>query len=183
MRIEGFCALSHASPLHSQNGSITLNRMLKEAPVVHTYTLKRLMKTSLLVLVLFWNTMASLNASVVNAQNALDRKISVALKNVVLKDALNKIAELANVSFVYISSNALDNNKVSLSVRNRKVAEVLKKLLSPHALSYTVIDDRIVIRADTAASLAKTAVDALVKTAPVVHAAGPKLLTDFLSGS
>ena len=71
------------------------------------------------MLVLFWNTMASLNASVVNAQNALDRKISIELKNVVLKDALNRIADLANISFVYISNNALDKNKVSLSARNR----------------------------------------------------------------
>ncbi len=124
--------------------------MQKNVPVVFTYTLKRIMKSSLLMLVLFWNTMANLNASVVNAQNALDRKISIALKNVVLKEALNRIASLAHVSFVYISNNALDNNKVSITVRNRRVAEVLKKLLSPHALSYMVIDDRIVIRSDTA---------------------------------
>ena len=110
------------------------------------------MKTSLLILVLFWNTMANLNASVVNAQNALDRKISIALKNVVLKDALNKIADLANVSFVYISNNALDKSKVSINARNRKVADVLKKLLSPNAMSYTVIDDRIIIRSDADAA-------------------------------
>jgi TonB-dependent SusC/RagA subfamily outer membrane receptor len=124
---------------------------MQKMPAVFTYTFKRIMKTSLLMLVLLWNTMASLNASVVNAQNALDRKISIELKNVVLKDALNKIADLANVSFVYISNNALDKNKVSLSARNRKVADVLKKLLSPHAMSYTVIDDRIIIRSDTGA--------------------------------
>ncbi|MBS1562978.1 MAG: carboxypeptidase-like regulatory domain-containing protein, partial [Bacteroidetes bacterium] len=120
--------------------------------------------------------MASLNASVVNAQNALDRKISIDLKNVVLKDALNKIASLANVSFVYISNNALDKNKVTFSARNRKVSEVLKKLLSPHAMSYTVIDERIIIRSDADAASSTGTVPNLPanpgQTAPANPAAG-----------
>lgn len=41
--------------------------MQKKMPVVFTHTFKRIMKTSLLVLALFWNPLASLHASVVNA--------------------------------------------------------------------------------------------------------------------
>lgn len=127
--------------------------MQNNVPVKFIHTLKRIMRTSFLILVLLWSTMAGLKATFASGQNVLDKKISIELKNVVLKDALNKIGGLANVSFVYINNNTLDRIKVSLIMRNRKVAEVLKKLLAPHALSYMLIDDRIVIHSDSGAAV------------------------------
>jgi TonB-linked SusC/RagA family outer membrane protein len=138
--------------------------MQNNVPADFIHILKRIMRTSFLVLALFWNTVASLNATVANGQNALDRKISIDLKNVVLKDALDKIAGLAKVSFVYINNNALDNDKVSITVHNRKVAKVLKELLEPHLLSYMLIDDRIVIHSGAGASAAAVPDTAAQKT-------------------
>lgn len=104
------------------------------------------MRPSLLLFSILISAMASLKASGVNAQNALDKKISIELKNVLLKEALDKISNLAEVSFVYVSNSALDENKVSIVARNQKVGDVLHKLLTPYSLYYTVIDNRIVIR-------------------------------------
>ncbi|PSL47528.1 TonB-linked SusC/RagA family outer membrane protein [Chitinophaga niastensis] len=79
-------------------------------------------------------------------QDALDKKITIQLRNVVLKDALEKISNLAEVSFVYVGSEVLDANKVSISAHNEKVGDLLNKLLTPYSLSFSVIYDRIVIK-------------------------------------
>ncbi|WP_208420060.1 SusC/RagA family TonB-linked outer membrane protein [Paraflavitalea devenefica] len=104
------------------------------------------MKSSLLVLSILFCTMANLKASGVSAQNALDKKISIELKDVLLKEALDRISNLAEVSFVYVSNSTLDENKVSIVARNQKVGDVLKRLLTPYSLHYTVVDNRIIIR-------------------------------------
>lgn len=81
-------------------------------------------------------------------QDALDKKISIELKNVILKDALEKISNLAEVSFVYIGNEVLDANKVSVNAHNEKVGDLLNKLLTPYSLSYSVMYDRVVIKHD-----------------------------------
>jgi hypothetical protein len=79
-------------------------------------------------------------------QDVSAKKISIALKDVSLKNALNKISDLADISFVYVNSQVLDNSKVSITAHNEQVGVLLKKLLTPHSFSYTVVDDRIIIR-------------------------------------
>jgi TonB-dependent SusC/RagA subfamily outer membrane receptor len=81
-------------------------------------------------------------------QDALDKKITIELKNVVLKDALERISNLAEVSFVYVGNEVLDANKVSVKAHNEKVGDLLNKLLTPYSLSYSVMYDRVVIKHD-----------------------------------
>lgn len=89
-----------------------------------------------------------LHAAPGGGQDALEKKITITLKDVVLRDALDKISRLADVSFVYVSNDALSDNKVTLTANNEKVGDVLHRMLSPYALSYTVVYDRIVIKQD-----------------------------------
>jgi TonB-linked SusC/RagA family outer membrane protein len=79
-------------------------------------------------------------------QNVLDKVISIELKNVVLKDALDKIGDAAKVYFIHTNNEVLLKNKISLSASKQKVGDILKKILSPYALSYIVVDDRIIVR-------------------------------------
>lgn len=79
-------------------------------------------------------------------QNVLDKIISIELKNVVLKDALDRIGSTAKVFFVHTNNDILLKNKVSVSAHKQTVGEVLKKILAPYALSYIVVDDRIIVR-------------------------------------
>ena len=79
-------------------------------------------------------------------QDALDRKISLELKDVLLKEALDKIGNLADVSFIYAGNSVVAVNKVTVNAHNEKVGDLLNKLLKPYSLSYTVLYDRIVIR-------------------------------------
>ncbi|KAA2239988.1 SusC/RagA family TonB-linked outer membrane protein [Chitinophaga agrisoli] len=103
-------------------------------------------KLSTLLLLLLLSMMESPAAAVLSAQNALDKKITIELKDVVLKEALEKIADLAAVSFIYVSNEALDANKVNVHAHDEKVGALLDKLLTPYSLSYSVVYDRIVIR-------------------------------------
>jgi hypothetical protein len=78
-------------------------------------------------------------------QNMPDMLITIELRNVLLRDALNKIGDVAHLSFVYVSNKALDQNKVSITAHRQKVGKVLDQLLRPYSLSYTVVDNRIVV--------------------------------------
>ncbi|NIG55467.1 SusC/RagA family TonB-linked outer membrane protein [Chitinophaga sp. Cy-1792] len=90
-------------------------------------------------------TSLSANAA---TQDLLDKKISIQLRDVLLRDALEKISSVAEVSFVYTSNDALNANKVTLNANNEKIGVLLYKILSPYSLSFSVMYDRIVIRKD-----------------------------------
>jgi hypothetical protein len=78
-------------------------------------------------------------------QHIPDMLISIELRNVLLRDALTRIGDVAHVSFVYVSNKALDKNKVSITVRQQKVGKVLDRLLRPYSLNYTVVDNRVIV--------------------------------------
>ena len=82
-------------------------------------------------------------------QHMPDMLISIELRNVLLRDALNKIGDVAHLSFVYVNNKALDKNKVSITAHRQKVGKVLDKLLHPYALNYTVVDNRVIVWHDT----------------------------------
>lgn len=111
--------------------------MLKKA----TLSLHLMMLTLLVLL-----QVLTVPATASGIQDALDKKISLELKNVLLKEALDKIGNLADVSFIYAGNKTIVSNKVDVSAHNEKVGDLLKKLLNPLSLSYTVMYDRIVIR-------------------------------------
>jgi TonB-linked SusC/RagA family outer membrane protein len=106
-------------------------------------------KTLLLFFLFLYGAAIQVMAGGVHAkkrQNVLDKIISIELKNVVLKEALDKIGSTAKVYFVHTNNDILLKNKVSVSAHKQTVGEVLKKILSPYALSYIVVDDRIIVR-------------------------------------
>jgi TonB-linked SusC/RagA family outer membrane protein len=98
----------------------------------------------MLVLLVILNT--TTQAARASIQDALEKKISIELKDVLLKEALDKISSLANVSFIYAGNSVTAINKVTVNAHNEKVGELLNKLLKPYSLSYTVLYDRVVIR-------------------------------------
>src|SRR6478609_4999634 len=108
--------------------------------------IKSIIKLSILIVSIFGATAAS--ATDGKLQDVLEKTISIEFKDVLLKDALDKISAQTKISFVYVSNPAL-NNKVSVQAHDQKVGELLKKLLLPYALQYVVVDDHIVIRAGT----------------------------------
>ena len=121
--------------------------MKQKWPLTCKSLLLRLTKLPILLLP-FLCLITGFNVSGAIRQDVSAKKISIALKDVTLRSALNKISDLADVSFVYVNSEALDKNKVSITAQNEQVGVLLKKLLTPHSFTYTVVDDRIIIRHD-----------------------------------
>ncbi|WP_143306235.1 SusC/RagA family TonB-linked outer membrane protein [Chitinophaga vietnamensis] len=99
-------------------------------------------------------------------QDALDKKITLQLHDVLLKDALEKIGNLAEVSFVYTSNEALTVNKVSINAHNEKVGDLLSKLLTPYSLSFSVMYNRIVIKQDNSHKSSLTVTNTLKQHHP-----------------
>lgn len=122
--------------------------MQKKIPLFFNGAIVRVMKLSAIIFSIICSTVATLHASYSNAQAALDKKISIQLKNTSLQDALDQIGNAANVSFSYAGNRTLATNKVNVSARNQKVGELLTTLLEPFPLSYVVVDERIVVRYD-----------------------------------
>jgi len=111
--------------------------------------MKSLMKLSVLLFSILLTTISGANANDVYTQDVLDKAVSIDLKDVVLKDALEKISTVANVSFVYVSNPVLNNTKINLQANGQKLGVLLKKLLYPYSLNYIVVDDHIVIKTET----------------------------------
>lgn len=104
---------------------------------------------TLLLLASATNLMAGVLKDGKLRQNVLDKVISIELKDVVLKDALDKIGDIAKVFFIHTNNDVLLKNKISVSANKQKVGDILKKILSPYALSYIVVDDRIIVRPES----------------------------------
>lgn len=113
------------------------------------------MRFPLSVLLVVLSSAATLKASYVRAQNPLEKTISIELHNTLLKDALDKIDEVSNVSFTYVSNDILKQRKITINAHNLKLGELLHRILTPYSFSYRVVDDRIVIWYNAAAATEK----------------------------
>lgn len=82
------------------------------------------------------------------AQEILNRSISISAQNVQLKSVLNQIEKQAEVKFVY-STRVQINQKLSLNIQNSKLSTVLNEILNPNYISYEVIENRILLTKST----------------------------------
>ncbi|RXK86502.1 SusC/RagA family TonB-linked outer membrane protein [Filimonas effusa] len=141
------------------------------------------MRLSAIIFSVLCCTAATLYASDSDAQTALDKKVSVQLRNASIQEALDKIGGLANVSFTYAGNQTLATNKVSIDVKNRKLSDVLDMMLNPYPLSYVVVEDRIVVRQDASKKPRSEAVEAVVRKEVLEAAAAPPfVLKGVVSG-
>ncbi|MEJ7778743.1 MAG: TonB-dependent receptor [Daejeonella sp.] len=77
-------------------------------------------------------------------QSALERKVTIEVKNTDLKQVLKIIEDQAKVKFAYSSEN-IGSHKLSLSVQDEQVSEVLAKILN-NELAYEELGDMVVLR-------------------------------------
>ncbi|HEV7346910.1 TonB-dependent receptor [Telluribacter sp.] len=77
-----------------------------------------------------------------------DTYVSLNVENTQLKKVLGLIEEQTRVSFVYSSSSINVNQKVSLSASHKSLDWVLNALLKPLSVSYTVKDNRILLKSE-----------------------------------
>lgn len=75
------------------------------------------------------------------------KNISLDVKDEPLSNVLDRIEKLSGYSFVY-SNTAIDvNRKVTLQIKNQDLEAALRRLFSPIGVSYTIVKDKIVLKA------------------------------------
>ncbi len=78
-------------------------------------------------------------------QGVLEREITVNAEEVELRQILQEVEKVALVKFAYSPRMIRVRQVVSVNAHQEKLGEVLSRLLSPLALSYRLIDGRILI--------------------------------------
>lgn len=106
----------------------------------------KLMRLSLLSIIVLCSSLMSLSAKNVKGQELLDKKISISLKNESLFEALEKIRKQADIQLFYATNIIDPSDKVNISAKKVSLREVLNELLEPYLLNYIVSNNKVVIR-------------------------------------
>ncbi|HEY1055658.1 MAG TPA: carboxypeptidase-like regulatory domain-containing protein, partial [Emticicia sp.] len=82
------------------------------------------------------------------AQEFLNKSVSFKAENQSLRIVLGMIEEQTDVKFVYSSKAIHANRKVSYTVSERKLSDVLESLLKPMQVNYRVIGGQIILNSE-----------------------------------
>jgi TonB-linked SusC/RagA family outer membrane protein len=84
-------------------------------------------------------------SNTLNAQDILNKKISISLNNTTLVDVLTHLQKNDNIKFIY-SSDAINGlQKVTINMENQSLKNVLDQVLKSKGINYEVLQDRIVL--------------------------------------
>ncbi|GAB4243016.1 MAG: TonB-dependent receptor [Ekhidna sp.] len=80
------------------------------------------------------------------SQEVLARQVTLQLNNVKLEEALEAIANKADISFSYSTRNIPVDQEVSITVTNQNLSEVLDQLFSGMRIEYVWVEDKMILR-------------------------------------
>lgn len=106
----------------------------------------RLMKLSVVQVVLAVLFTGISVASDLTAQDLLNRRVSLKVENERIRKVLTEIEQVASVKFAYRSQVIPLNKKISLEVVNQPLNEVLDRITIPNGISYEVVGQQIILR-------------------------------------
>jgi TonB-linked SusC/RagA family outer membrane protein len=92
------------------------------------------------ILVIVALTTTTLMAQGASRQEVLDVEITISLKDVSLKQALQEIEQVAKIKFVYSKSYLNLDDRVTIDVAGRKLGQLLEELLTPRSIRFAVHD-------------------------------------------
>lgn len=105
----------------------------------------KLMKHSLIHIIVLFVTFQVSISSPLRAQAILERRISVVLSDQKLETALKKIALSADVRLVYNNQIWKNAGKVNLTLTNVMLRDVLDQVLQSSGLGYEVLNDQFIV--------------------------------------
>lgn len=106
---------------------------------------RTLMKISLLQIFLLTAFVGITYAHRVTGQEVMEQKISFSLEKQRIKSILHTIEKAADVKFTYSPQLIPTNQRLSLTVRNETLSQVLDRLLKPLDVGYEVMGRNIVL--------------------------------------
>jgi len=81
-----------------------------------------------------------------NGQNVLEKSVTLHAEGLRFKKVLSLIEDQADIRFVYSSSAIDTGQKVNLKVSNKKLDLVLRELLQPLSVDFSVTENRILLK-------------------------------------
>jgi TonB-linked SusC/RagA family outer membrane protein len=117
---------------------------------LHYLIVARLLLWQLALIITCSNTVQA------NAQNILEKKITLSLEQVEVKKLLREIQHQTGVAFIYSSDIINLNKKISCKLINRKLAELFTTVLSPIGIYFNVIDEKQILLYNAPAGQKKT---------------------------
>lgn len=109
-------------------------------------TILKIMRISLFQAVLAMVFCTIAQAHETHAQEVLERKISVQLKNQGVLSVLKRIEKVSDVQFMYNHQIFGANEQLSIDVNNERLDKVLTKVFAPMMIDYEVVGKRIILR-------------------------------------
>lgn len=79
------------------------------------------------------------------AQELLNRKVSVHIENLNFENAISAIEQQADIKFTYRPRLVPTSKKITLNVSNEPLAQVLDKMLLPLKIKYKVFNNQVVL--------------------------------------
>lgn len=105
-----------------------------------------LMKVSFFQFVLSIILIGYTYAHPVKAQEILSQKIDLTVNQKEIKTVLSQLESIAHVKFVYSPRSLPVQRRVTLSLNNKTLSEVLDLLFQPEQISYRVVNGRIILK-------------------------------------
>lgn len=115
-------------------------------PVVKQRLLYRIMKITLFQFVLAFVFSTVTMANSVKGQKKLDTKVTIAIDNLSLDNALSKLEKTAHVKFSYNSRIIQLNQKVSFNANDETLSSILSRILKPLHIGYSEVSNQIVLQ-------------------------------------
>ncbi len=82
----------------------------------------------------------------VHAQNDMDRRISIVVKDQNVEDVLKKIEKLVGVKFIYSREIIQSKQKISYQAQNQPIQTVLNEILNPIQITYESAGNQILLK-------------------------------------
>lgn len=101
-------------------------------------------------------------ATKIEGQELLKLKVTVSIKGIKLKEALNEIENVAKIKFSYNSRILEMNQKVTIVATNELLSSILNRILKPLGIDFMQVSKRIVLKKEEF----KQAFDALTPITP-----------------
>ncbi len=119
------------------------------------------MKMSFLQLMIIAVAAANTYGNAVGAQELLRKKVTFKAEQKEIRTILSELESIANVRFVYSVQLVPVTKKVSMSVTDKTIAEVLDELFRPNRVSYRIVRNKIVLQLEASQPPAATSEAAL----------------------
>jgi TonB-linked SusC/RagA family outer membrane protein len=103
------------------------------------------MKINLIQLILAGVFAANAFALPVKAQDLLQKKVSISVQKGSIKTLLKSIEKQTNVLFSYKKDLIANDEPLTLEIKNEKVEDVLRKVLTPRNITFETVGERQII--------------------------------------